>query len=116
MALEMQFSDVYGSSHASSYWRIASVNISLADDMARIEVFGFKDKAASDAHKANRNAVRPFDVFGINVKKTVLETQILPFLMDGAPKPALRAIYDFVKNVKRNPDDAAAFFANAIDV
>lgn len=51
MALQMAFTDDYGNSNASSYWRILRLLIDLKNRMGIVNFYGYKDKAAFLAGK-----------------------------------------------------------------
>jgi hypothetical protein len=51
MAKRMEFTAADGTTHASSYWTIAQVNVSLIQRQATIVFYGYKDAAARLAGK-----------------------------------------------------------------
>lgn len=52
MAKQMSYTAADGTTHATSYWAIVQVNISLIEQQATLVFYGYKDAAARVAGKA----------------------------------------------------------------
>lgn len=51
MAKQMPYDDAFGNHYDTSYWRLVQLTINIADAVATVTFYGYKDKASREANR-----------------------------------------------------------------
>lgn len=113
MAFQMAYTDIYGNTHAESYWRVVQVNISVPDRSALFCLYGYKDVNARNASKMHIGQ-KTYNVSGDN-----FDGYLTAHFEPGGPNIAAMT-YNYAASCEdvetEDPEVKVSFFAGATSV